>query len=104
MSWPLSSKWAMDDADYADKYGRAYPEGERYRRMAKQMIDAGEIGEPGMVRMKMVSSPRGGWDMPVASYDWRFDEYSEGRFSERARTSPSASSVVVEVPHCKVKR
>jgi predicted dehydrogenase/putative sterol carrier protein len=50
--------------------------------LAKEMIDAGEIGEPGMVRMKMVNSPRGGWDMPVASYDWRVDEYSEGRFSE----------------------
>lgn len=46
--WPLSSKWAMADGDYADKYGKPYPEGERYRRMAKQMVDArhvaGKIG------------------------------------------------------------
>ena len=30
----------------------------------------------------MINSPHGGWDMPVASYDWRFDEFAEGRFSE----------------------
>jgi len=50
--------------------------------LAKKMIENGEIGDPQLIRMKMVNSPYGGWDMPVASYDWRFDEYSEGRFSE----------------------
>jgi putative sterol carrier protein len=50
--------------------------------LAKRMIENGEIGDPGMLRMKMVNSPSGGWEMPLASYDWRFDEYSEGRFSE----------------------
>lgn len=50
--------------------------------LAKKLIENGEIGDPQLIRMKMVNSPYGGWDMPVASYDWRFDEYSEGRFSE----------------------
>jgi predicted dehydrogenase len=50
--------------------------------LARQLIDNGEIGEPQLIRMKLVNSPRGGWDMPVASYDWRFDEFAEGRFSE----------------------
>jgi predicted dehydrogenase/putative sterol carrier protein len=50
--------------------------------LAKRMIENGDIGDPQMLRMKMINSPRGGWEMPVASYDWRFDEYSEGRFSE----------------------
>lgn len=49
---------------------------------AKELITDGAIGEPQMIRMKMVSSAHGGWDLPVSSYDWRFDEYSEGRFSE----------------------
>jgi len=50
--------------------------------LAKKMIENGEIGDPQLIRMKMVNSPYGGWAMPVTSYDWRFDEYSEGRFSE----------------------
>jgi predicted dehydrogenase len=50
--------------------------------LAKKMIDSGEIGAPQMLRIKMINSPHGGWDMPVASYYWRFDEYAEGRFSE----------------------
>jgi len=33
----------MADGDYAKKYGRPYPEGERYRRMAKQMADARHV-------------------------------------------------------------
>jgi predicted dehydrogenase len=50
--------------------------------LARKLIDDGAIGDPQMLRMKMINSPLGGWDMPMASYDWRFDEYSEGRFSE----------------------
>jgi predicted dehydrogenase len=50
--------------------------------LARKLIENGEIGEPQLLRMKMINSPHGGWDMPVASYDWRFDEFSEGRFSE----------------------
>jgi predicted dehydrogenase len=50
--------------------------------LAREMIENGEIGDPQMLRMKMINSAHGGWDMPVASYDWRFDEFAEGRFSE----------------------
>jgi predicted dehydrogenase/putative sterol carrier protein len=49
--------------------------------LARKMIESGDIGEPQLIRMKMIHSPRGGWEMPVASYDWRFDEISEGRFT-----------------------
>jgi len=50
--------------------------------LARKMLGDGEIGDPQMLRVKMINSPDGGWDMPVASYDWRFDEFAEGRFSE----------------------
>ena len=50
--------------------------------LAKKMLESGEVGDPQMLRMKVITSPHGGWDMPVASYDWRFDEFAEGRFSE----------------------
>jgi predicted dehydrogenase len=50
--------------------------------LARKLIESGEIGDPLLLRMKMINSPHGGWDMPVASYDWRFDEFAEGRFSE----------------------
>jgi hypothetical protein len=33
----------MADGDYAKKYSRPYPQGERYRRMAKQMVDARHV-------------------------------------------------------------
>ena len=44
-SWPLSSKWAMDNADYAAKYDRPYPKNDakRYVRMAKQAVDARHV-------------------------------------------------------------
>ncbi|MBN1573509.1 MAG: Gfo/Idh/MocA family oxidoreductase [Deltaproteobacteria bacterium] len=50
--------------------------------LAKKMIEAGDIGDPQIIRMKMVNSAYGGWDLPTSAYDWRFEEYSEGRFSE----------------------
>jgi predicted dehydrogenase/putative sterol carrier protein len=49
--------------------------------LARRLIENGDIGDPQFIRMKMINSPRGGWEMPVASYDWRFDEISEGRFT-----------------------
>ena len=50
--------------------------------LAKKMIEDGVIGEPHFIRMKMINSPIGGWALDAATYDWRFDEFSEGRFSE----------------------
>lgn len=50
--------------------------------MAKKMIEDGVIGEPQMLRMKMISSPKGGWEIAAESYNWRLKEFAEGRFSE----------------------
>jgi len=48
----FSSKWAMDDADYAEKYGRPYDPRpvRKWQRMGRQMIDA-----------RHVSSKTGAW-------------------------------------------
>jgi hypothetical protein len=37
--WPLSSKWAMDDPDYAAKYSKPYKKDQPIR-IAKQLVDA----------------------------------------------------------------
>ncbi len=37
--WPLSSKWAMDDPDYAEKYSKPYRK-DQPARIAKQLVDA----------------------------------------------------------------
>lgn len=39
----FTSKWAMDDAEYAEKYSVPYQEGEKIPRMAKQMVDARHV-------------------------------------------------------------
>lgn len=41
-NWPLSSKWAMDDADYAEKYSQPYGD-DKPVRMLKQMLDARHV-------------------------------------------------------------
>jgi len=41
-SWPLTSKWAMDDADYAEKYSKPYGD-DKPIRMLKQMVDARHV-------------------------------------------------------------
>jgi len=42
---------------------------------AKAMIDAGEIGEPQMIRLHVNTGTRGsGWKVPLGSWLWRFDE------------------------------
>lgn len=43
-SWPLSSKWAMDDPDYAEKYSQPYGD-DKPLRMLKQMVDARHLDE-----------------------------------------------------------
>lgn len=40
-----TSKWAMDDPDYRDKYDRPYVQGEKYTRMAKQIVDARHVAK-----------------------------------------------------------
>jgi predicted dehydrogenase len=42
---------------------------------AKEMIDAGAIGEPQMIRLHVGTGGRGGgWKVPLSSWLWRFDE------------------------------
>jgi predicted dehydrogenase/putative sterol carrier protein len=50
--------------------------------LAKKMIDDGIIGEPQLLRFKMTGSPHGGWKVDAPSYDWRYEEFAEGRLSE----------------------
>jgi predicted dehydrogenase len=50
--------------------------------LAKNMIDNGELGEPQMIRIKEISGPHGGWKIDADTYGWRFQEFSQGRFSE----------------------
>ena len=45
-SWPLSSKWAMNDADYAEKYSQPYGE-DKTQRMIKQLVDARHLKDKG---------------------------------------------------------
>ena len=45
-SWPLSSKWAMNDPDYAEKYSQPYGE-DKTQRMIKQLVDARHLKDKG---------------------------------------------------------
>jgi hypothetical protein len=45
-SWPLSSKWAMDDLDYAEKYSQPYGD-DKPLRMLKQSVDARHLAGKG---------------------------------------------------------
>jgi len=46
---------------------------------AKKMIDAGEIGTPTNLRMKLISGGSGGWDVPPEAWAWRLAEKEAGR-------------------------
>lgn len=46
---------------------------------AKQMIEAGEIGEPRMIRLHMNTGTRDtAWDVPLTAWLWRFDAKKAG--------------------------
>lgn len=46
---------------------------------ARQMIDAGEIGEPQMIRMHVnTGTQNSGWKVPLSAWVWRFNEKSCG--------------------------
>jgi predicted dehydrogenase len=45
----------------------------------KALIDAGEIGDPVGLHMKIVATGRGGWDLPASSLDWQFEQALDGR-------------------------
>jgi len=46
---------------------------------AKQMIEAGEIGEPQMIRMHVsTGKSKTAWKVPLSAWAWRFDEAKSG--------------------------
>lgn len=45
----------------------------------KALIDAGEIGDPVGLHMKIVATGRGGWDLPASSLEWQFEQAADGR-------------------------
>ena len=45
----------------------------------RELINAGEIGEPVSVHMKIVATGRGGWDLPASSLHWQFEQALDGR-------------------------
>jgi predicted dehydrogenase len=47
--------------------------------LAKRMLDAGEIGDPVSLRVKVIGgNPEHGWRVPLKSWAWRVDEAASG--------------------------
>ena len=44
-----------------------------------EIVASGEIGTPVGVHMKIVATGRGGWDVPLSSYAWQFEQARDGR-------------------------
>jgi predicted dehydrogenase len=47
--------------------------------LAKRLIEEGAIGDPMVMRTKMISGGSGGWAIPDSSWAWRLAERAEGR-------------------------
>jgi len=47
-------------------------------RLARSIIEAGEIGEPVGMRIKYICSPHGGWDVPASTYAHQLSKAAEG--------------------------
>jgi predicted dehydrogenase len=45
----------------------------------KELLDAGEVGEPLSVHMKIVATGRGGWELTRESLEWQFEQSRDGR-------------------------
>ena len=45
----------------------------------RDLIVAGEIGDPVSVHMKIVATGRGGWELPERSMRWQFEQMLDGR-------------------------
>ena len=43
------------------------------------LIEAGEIGRPVGVHMKIVATGRGGWELPESALRWQFEQARDGR-------------------------
>ena len=48
-------------------------------RKLKATVESGEIGDVSGYHLKMVASGRGGWDVPMSSYEWQFQQMQRGR-------------------------
>jgi predicted dehydrogenase len=48
-------------------------------RRLKATVEAGEIGEVCGYHMKMVGSSGGGWDVPISSWLWQWEQMKRGR-------------------------
>ncbi len=48
-------------------------------RKLKAVVESGEIGAVSGYHMKMVGSGRGGWDVPMSSFDWQLQQMRQGR-------------------------
>jgi predicted dehydrogenase len=48
-------------------------------RKLKAIVESGELGTISSYHMKMVGSALGGWDVPVSSYVWQFEQMQRGR-------------------------
>jgi predicted dehydrogenase len=48
-------------------------------RRLKETVEAGDIGAVSGYHLKMVGSARGGWEVPLSSYEWQFAQMSRGR-------------------------
>jgi predicted dehydrogenase len=48
-------------------------------RKLKETVESGELGVVRGYHMKMVGSSRGGWDVPLSSWEWQFQQMQHGR-------------------------
>ncbi|HEX4493534.1 MAG TPA: Gfo/Idh/MocA family oxidoreductase [Acidimicrobiia bacterium] len=48
-------------------------------RKLKATVESGELGTVSGYHMKMVGSGRGGWDVPMSSYEWQVRQMRDGR-------------------------
>ena len=48
-------------------------------RQLKRVVESGEIGPVSGYHMKMVGSGSGGWDVPISSWEWQFQQMQQGR-------------------------
>jgi predicted dehydrogenase len=48
-------------------------------RMLKATVESGELGDVAGYHLKMVASGQGGWDVPMSSYQWQFQQMQRGR-------------------------
>ncbi len=48
-------------------------------RKLKETVESGEIGDVVGYHMKMVGSAHGGWDVPISSWLWQWEQMKQGR-------------------------